>query len=131
MKGAAMELLIQTFPLEGKTLYYVQCPTCKRDRILNSGANVSNIISEEAFRKLCGCICGVNDTNAQQEKPKKAAVKRSSKALTAVVEGKEMTVKEIADTYGLSQSTVRQRIHAGKTGEELIAPTKRNAKKLN
>ncbi|WP_028401885.1 DUF3797 domain-containing protein [Ectobacillus panaciterrae] len=127
-----MELLIQTFPLEGKTLYYVQCPACKRDRILNSGANVSNTISEETFRKLCGCICHAGDTNAKkEEKPKKAAAKRSSKALTAVVDGKEMTVKEIADMYGLSQSTVRQRIHAGKTGEELIASTKRNAKKLN
>ncbi len=41
-----MDLIIQTFPLDGKTLYYVQCPVCKNNRILNSGANVSRIISD-------------------------------------------------------------------------------------
>ncbi|WP_416829678.1 DUF3797 domain-containing protein [Ectobacillus polymachus] len=114
-----MDLLVQTIPLEGKTLYYVQCPTCKKNRILNSISNVSNIVSEEAFRKLCGCRCETVKTKQRNHRTK----------LTAVVDGKEMTVKEIADAYQLSSSTVRQRIHAGKTGKDLIAPTKRSAKK--
>lgn len=119
-----MDLIIQTFPIEGKTLYYVQCPVCKRDRILNSTANVSNIVSKDAFRKLCGCICQTTSTIVTTQ----TSVKRKGKALTATVNGTEMTVKEIAEMYGLSQSTVRQRIHAGKSGDELIAPAKRNNK---
>lgn len=115
-----MDLLIQTIPLEGKTIYYVQCPTCKKDRILNSISNVSNIVSEETYRHLCGCRC----------QTKKAQVSHRAK-LTAVLDGKEMTVKEIASLYQLSPSTIRKRIHAGKTGKDLVAPTKHSAKKLN
>lgn len=37
-----------------------------------------------------------------------------------------MTVKEIAETYDISTSTVRQRINAGKPESEIIAPTKRS-----
>ncbi|UOY91387.1 DUF3797 domain-containing protein [Ectobacillus sp. JY-23] len=114
-----MNLLIQTFPMKGKTLYFVQCPSCKRNRILNSGANVSNMVSEEAFRKLCGCVCKMQST----VQPKTA--KRRGKTLTAVINGVEMTVKEISDTYGIGQTTVRQRINAGKSEQEIIAPTKR------
>lgn len=119
-----MDLIIQTFPMKEKTLYYVQCPVCKRDRILNSTANVSKIVSKDAFRKLCGCVCQTNNAIVTAQKP----VKKKGKALTATVNGTEMTVKEIAETYGLSQSTVRQRIHAGKSGDELIAPAKRSNK---
>lgn len=36
-----------------------------------------------------------------------------------------MTVKEIAETYDISTSTVRQRINAGKPESEIIAPTKK------
>jgi DNA invertase Pin-like site-specific DNA recombinase len=122
MKGVAMDIIIQTFPLQGKTLYYVQCPVCKKDRILNSTSNVSNTVSHEAFRKLCGCTCKI-------ERPAKKKAERKGKMLTAVINGKEMTVREIAEAYGLSTSTVRQRINAGKTEEEIIAPTKRNTKK--
>lgn len=123
-----MDLIIQTFPLDGKTLYYVQCPVCKNNRILNSGANVSRIISDDTFRKLCGCTCDVKQTATKVEAPKKvekAAPKRTSKVLTAVINGKEMTVKEIAETYDISTSTVRQRINAGKPESEIIAPTKK------
>jgi hypothetical protein len=123
-KGATMDLIIQTFPMQEKTLYYVQCPVCKRDRILNSTSNVSNIVSKEAFRKLCGCICQTTSVIVTEPKP----VKQKGKALTATVNGVEMTVKEIAEAYGLSQSTVRQRIHAGKSEDELIAPAKRSSK---
>ncbi len=42
-----------------------------------------------------------------------------------MINGKEMTVKEIAEAYDISTSTVRQRINAGKTESEIIAPTKR------
>ena len=119
-----MDLIIQTFPMQEKTLYYVQCPVCKRDRILNSTSNVSNIVSKEAFRKLCGCICQTTNAIVTELKP----VKQKGKALTATVNGVEMTVKEIAEAYRLSQSTVRQRIHAGKSGDELIAPAKRSSK---
>lgn len=66
-----MDLIIQTFPLDGKTLYYVQCPVCKNNRILNSGANVSRIISDDTFRKLCGCTCDVKQTATKVEAPKK------------------------------------------------------------
>lgn len=38
-----------------------------------------------------------------------------------------MTVKEIAETYDISTSTVRQRINAGKPESEIIAPTKRKS----
>ncbi|MFX3622531.1 MAG: DUF3797 domain-containing protein [Ectobacillus sp.] len=124
-----MDILVQAFPLEGKTLYYVQCQGCKRNRILNSASNVSNIVSKEAFRKLCGCVCDIKNTAAKKEKAKNTEKKRNGKSLTVIVDGKELTVKEIADTYGLSPSTVRQRIRAGKTGNELIAPTKRAVKK--
>ncbi|WP_270607805.1 DUF3797 domain-containing protein [Bacillus mobilis] len=123
-----MDLIIQTFPLDGKTLYYVQCPVCKNNRILNSGANVSRIISDDTFRKLCGCTCDVKQTATKVEAPKKvekAAAKRTGKVLTAVINGKEMTVKEIAETYDISTSTVRQRINAGKPESEIIAPTKK------
>ncbi|WP_142322079.1 DUF3797 domain-containing protein [Bacillus cereus] len=134
-----MDLIIQTFPLDGKTLYYVQCPVCKNNRILNSGANVSRIISDDTFRKLCGCTCDVKQTATKVEAPKKvkkeavkkeavkkeAAPKRTGKVLTAVINGKEMTVKEIAETYDISTSTVRQRINAGKPESEIIAPTKK------
>ncbi|WP_141522938.1 DUF3797 domain-containing protein [Bacillus wiedmannii] len=129
-----MDLIIQTFPLDGKTLYYVQCPVCKNNRILNSGANVSRIISDDTFRKLCGCTCDVKQTATKVEVPKKvekvavkkeAAPKRTGKVLTAVINGKEMTVKEIAETYDISTSTVRQRINAGKPESEIIAPTKK------
>ena len=93
-----MDLIIQTFPLDGKTLYYVQCPVCKNNRILNSGANVSRIISDDTFRKLCGCTCNVKQTATKVEAPKKvkkeavkkeAAPKRTGKVLTAVINGKE------------------------------------------
>ncbi|MBG9583550.1 cytoplasmic protein [Bacillus thuringiensis] len=129
-----MDLIIQTFPLDGKTLYYVQCPVCKNNRILNSGANVSRIISDDTFRKLCGCTCDVKQTATKVEAPKKVkkeavkketAPKRTSKVLTAVINGKEMTVKEIAEVYDISTSTVRQRINAGKSESEIIAPTKK------
>ncbi|KFN01814.1 DUF3797 domain-containing protein [Bacillus clarus] len=129
-----MDLIIQTFPLDGKTLYYVQCPVCKQNRILNSGANVSRIISDETFRKLCGCTCDVKQEAKKVEAPEKAekkaekqevAPKRTGKVLTAVINGKEMTVKEIADAYEISTSTVRQRINAGKPESEIIAPTKK------
>ncbi|PGK34441.1 hypothetical protein CN907_22920 [Bacillus anthracis] len=134
MKGVNMDLIIQTFPLDGKTLYYVQCPVCKNNRILNSGANVSRIISDDTFRKLCGCTCDVKQTATKVEAPKQvkkaavkkeAAPKRTGKVLTAVINGKEMTVKEIAETYDISTSTVRQRINAGKPESEIIAPTKK------
>ena len=36
-----------------------------------------------------------------------------------------MTVKEIAEAYDISTSTVRQRINAGKSESEIIAPTKK------
>ncbi|MCU5357727.1 MULTISPECIES: DUF3797 domain-containing protein [Bacillus cereus group] len=123
-----MDLIIQTFPLDGKTLYYVQCPVCKNNRILNSGANVSRIISDDTFRKLCGCTCDVKPATSKVEAPKqvkKAAPKRTGKVLTAVINGKEMTVKEIAEAYDISTSTVRQRINAGKPESEIIAPTKK------
>ncbi|EJR47792.1 hypothetical protein IIM_04359 [Bacillus cereus VD107] len=129
-----MDLIIQTFPLDGKTLYYVQCPVCKNNRILNSGANVSRIISDDTFRKLCGCTCNVKQPAKKVEAPKKAekpavqkevAPKRTGKVLTAVINGKEMTVKEIAETYDISTSTVRQRINAGKPESEIIASTKK------
>ncbi|PDY96239.1 hypothetical protein COD89_09560 [Bacillus thuringiensis] len=134
MKGVNMDLIIQTFPLDGKTLYYVQCPVCKNNRILNSGANVSRIISDDTFRKLCGCTCDVKQAETKVEAPKKvekpavkkeAAPKRTGKVLTAVINGKEMTVKEIAEAYDISTSTVRQRINAGKPESEIIAPTKK------
>ncbi|WP_142335923.1 DUF3797 domain-containing protein [Bacillus cereus] len=115
-----MDLIIQTFPLDGKTLYYVQCPVCKNNRILNSGANVSRIISDDTFRKLCGCTCDVKQATSKVEAPK-----RTGKVLTAVINGKEMTVKEIAEAYDISTSTVRQRINAGKPESEIIAPTKK------
>ncbi|MDM5152841.1 DUF3797 domain-containing protein [Bacillus sp. DX1.1] len=125
-----MDIIIQTFPLDGKTLYYVQCPVCKKNRILNSAANVSRTISDETFRKLCGCTCNVKQEMKKVEAPKKAekketAPKRTGKVLTAVINGKEMTVKEIAEAYDISTSTVRQRIHAGKPESEIIAPTKK------
>ncbi|MFD3450472.1 DUF3797 domain-containing protein [Microbacteriaceae bacterium 4G12] len=115
-----MDITIQTLPLPEKTLYYVQCPVCKKDRILNSIANVSSVVSEEAFRKLCGCTCKV--------KVEKAVPKRSGKAITAMIKGKEMTVKEIAEMYDLNPNTVRQRIRAGKSEDEIIAPSKRTSK---
>ena len=37
-----------------------------------------------------------------------------------------MTVKEIAEAYDISTSTVRQRINAGKPESEIIAPTKKS-----
>ncbi|MFP3415578.1 DUF3797 domain-containing protein [Bacillus sp. SIMBA_074] len=129
-----MDLIIQTFPLDGKTLYYVQCPVCKNNRILNSGANVSRIISDDTFRKLCGCTCDVKQVVKKVEVPKEAekpaaqkevTPKRTGKLLTAVINGKELTVKEIAETYDISTSTVRQRINAGKPESEIIAPTKK------
>lgn len=126
-----MDLIIQTFPLDGKTLYYVQCPVCKKNRILNSAANVSRTVSDETFRKLCGCTCNVNQEVKKEvaSKPKveekKAAPKRSGKVLTAIINGKEMTVKEISEAYDISTSTVRQRINAGKSESEIIAPTKK------
>ncbi|QWU43049.1 DUF3797 domain-containing protein [Bacillus sp. NP247] len=129
-----MDLIIQTFPLDGKTLYYVQCPVCKNNRILNSGANVSRIISDDTFRKLCGCTCDVKqvvkkvEVTKEAEKPavqKEVTPKRTGKLLTAVINGEEMTVKEIAETYDISTSTVRQRINAGKPESEIIAPTKK------
>ncbi|EEM07411.1 hypothetical protein bmyco0002_170 [Bacillus pseudomycoides] len=130
MKGVNMDLIIQTFPLDGKTLYYVQCPVCKNNRILNSGANVSRIISDDTFRKLCGCTCNVKKELRKVEAPKQTtkkevAPKRTGKVLTAIINGKEMTVKEIAETYDISTSTVRQRINAGKPESEIIAPTKK------
>lgn len=124
-----MDLIIQTFPLDGKTLYYVQCPVCKKNRILNSAANVSRTVSDATFRKLCGCTCNVNQEVKKEVAPKvaekKAVSKRSGKVLTAIINGKEMTVKEISETYGISTSTVRQRINAGKSESEIIAPTKK------
>jgi hypothetical protein len=127
MKGATMDIIIQTFPLDGKTLYYVQCPVCKKNKILNSAANVSRIVSDETFRKLSGCICDVKQEVKKVEAPKQsekqAAAKR--KVITAVINGTEMTVKEIAEAYDLSVSTVRQRINAGKSESEIIAPTKK------
>ena len=128
-----MDLIIQTFPLDGKTLYYVQCPVCKNNRILNSGANVSRIISDDTFRKLCGCTCDVKPATSKVEAPKqvksdckeRSDSKRTGKVLTAVINGKEMTVKEIAEAYDISTSTVRQRINAGKPESEIIAPTKK------
>ena len=128
-----MDLIIQTFPLDGKTLYYVQCPVCKNNRILNSGANVSRIISDDTFRKLCGCTCDVKPATSKVEAPKqvksdckeRSDPKRTGKVLTAVINGKEMTVKEIAEAYDISTSTVRQRINAGKPESEIIAPTKK------
>lgn len=127
MKGATMDIIIQTFPLDGKTLYYVQCPVCKKNKILNSAANVSRIVSDETFRKLSGCICDVKQEVKKVEAPKQnekqAAAKR--KVITAVINGTEMTVKEIAEAYDLSVSTVRQRINTGKSESEIIAPTKK------
>lgn len=123
----AMDIIIQTFPLDGKTLYYVQCPVCKENKILNSAANVSRIVSDEAFRKLCGCICDVKKevkkVETLEQVEKQADSKR--KVITAVINGKEMTVKEIAETYSISVSTVRQRINAGKSESEIVAPTKK------
>ncbi|SFD62656.1 Sigma-70, region 4 [Bacillus sp. 491mf] len=123
----AMDIIIQTFPLDGKTLYYVQCPVCKKNKILNSAANVSRIVSDETFRKLCGCICDVKEEVKKVETPKQVEKKADSKrkVITAVINGKEMTVKEIAETYSISVSTVRQRINAGKPESEIIAPTKK------
>ncbi len=123
----AMDIIIQTFPLDGKTLYYVQCPVCKKNKILNSAANVSRIVSDETFRKLCGCICDVKKEVKKIEAPKQVEEKVDSKrkVITAVINGKEMTVKEIAEAYNISVSTVRQRINAGKTESEIIAPTKK------
>ncbi|MEH7464198.1 cytoplasmic protein [Bacillus pseudomycoides] len=122
-----MDIIIQTFPLDGKTLYYVQCPVCKKNKILNSAANVSRIVSDETFRKLCGCICDVKKEVKKVEAPKQVEKKVDSKrkVITAVINGKEMTVKEIAEAYNISVSTVRQRINAGKTESEIIAPTKK------
>ncbi|WP_020063152.1 DUF3797 domain-containing protein [Bacillus sp. 123MFChir2] len=122
-----MDIIIQTFPLDGKTLYYVQCPVCKKNKILNSAANVSRIVSDETFRKLCGCICDVKKEVKKIEAPKQVEEKVDSKrkVITAVINGKEMTVKEIAEAYNISVSTVRQRINAGKTESEIIAPTKK------
>lgn len=123
----AMDIIIQTFPLDGKTLYYVQCPVCKKNKILNSAANVSRIVSDETFRKLCGCICDVQKEVKKVEAPKQVEKKADSKrkVITAVINGKEMTVKEIAEAYNISVSTVRQRINAGKPESEIIAPTKK------
>lgn len=123
----AMDIIIQTFPLDGKTLYYVQCPVCKENKILNSAANVSRIVSDETFRKLCGCICDVKQEVKKVETPKQVEKKADSKrkVITAVINGKEMTVKEIAETYSISVSTVRQRINAGKSESEIIASTKK------
>ncbi len=123
----AMDIIIQTFPLDGKTLYYVQCPVCKKNKILNSAANVSRIVSDETFRKLCGCICDVKKEVKKVEAPKQVEKKADSKrkVITAVINGKEMTVKEIAEAYNISVSTVRQRINAGKSESEIIAPTKK------
>lgn len=123
----AMDIIIQTFPLDGKTLYYVQCPVCKKNKILNSAANVSRIVSDETFRKLCGCICDVKKEVKKVEAPKQVEKKVDSKrkVITAVINGKEMTVKEIAEAYNISVSTVRQRINAGKTESEIITPTKK------
>ncbi|HDX9579940.1 DUF3797 domain-containing protein [Bacillus cytotoxicus] len=122
-----MDIIIQTFPLDGKTLYYVQCPVCKENKILNSAANVSRIVSDETFRKLCGCICDVKQEVKKVETPKQVEKKADSKrkVITAVINGKEMTVKEIAETYSISVSTVRQRINAGKSESEIIASTKK------
>ncbi|MDC2867834.1 MULTISPECIES: DUF3797 domain-containing protein [unclassified Bacillus (in: firmicutes)] len=122
-----MDIIIQTFPLDGKTLYYVQCPVCKKNKILNSAANVSRIVSDETFRKLCGCICDVKKEVKKVETPMQVEKKADSKrkVITAVIKGKEMTVKEIAEAYNISVSTVRQRISAGKSESEIIAPTKK------
>jgi DNA-directed RNA polymerase specialized sigma subunit len=133
MKGDVMSLVIQTFPLQGKTLYYVQCQTCKKDKILNSVSNISNMVSYDAYRRLCGCTCTdtVDKTVIVKEKaePKKEVAKKAEpkqrKTATVMIKGQEMTIKEIADAYGISQSTVRQRVSAGKSEEEIIAPTKK------
>ena len=37
---------------------------------LNSGANVSRIISDDTFRKLCGCTCDVKSATSKVEAPK-------------------------------------------------------------
>jgi transposase len=84
------------------------------------------MVSKEALQKFCGCICKHKLDSLEVEKPK---LKQGRKSLSAIINGKEMTVKEIADAYGLSSSTIRQRIHTGKTGFDLIAPTTRNNKK--
>ncbi|MCP8971359.1 DUF3797 domain-containing protein [Ectobacillus ponti] len=126
-----MDIIVQTFPMKEKTLYYVQCPVCKKDRILNSISNVSYTVSEDAFRKLCGCICKSTVQSKREAKPKVQAAEKPAakrKGITALIAGREMTVKEIADTYGISQATVRQRINAGKTEAEIIAPTKKTVK---
>jgi DNA-directed RNA polymerase specialized sigma subunit len=133
MKGDVMSLVIQTFPLQDKTLYYVQCQTCKKDKILNSVSNISNMVSYDAYRRLCGCTCTntTDKTVVVKEKPatpKKTASKQR-KTVTVMIKGQEMTIKEIADAYGISQSTVRQRINAGKSEEEIIAPTKKKVSK--
>ncbi|GGE85855.1 DUF3797 domain-containing protein [Priestia taiwanensis] len=131
-----MSLVIQTFPLQDKTLYYVQCQTCKKDKILNSVSNISNMVSYDAYRRLCGCTC-TNTTDKtvivkEQAAPKKKesakkAEPKQRKTVTVMIKGQEMTIKEIAEAYGISQSTVRQRVNAGKSEEEIIAPTKKKA----
>lgn len=42
--------------------------------------------------------------------------------LKTVLNGKEMSLKELADTYNLKYQTVRTRFNAGKRGQELIKP---------
>ncbi|WP_144524563.1 DUF3797 domain-containing protein, partial [Bacillus thuringiensis] len=62
-----MDVIIERFGLDGKSLYYVECGVCKKNRILKSGANVSGIISDDRFGKLCGCSCDVKPARNKVE----------------------------------------------------------------
>lgn len=117
-----MSLMVKTMPLKGKTFYYIQCSICKKDRMINVVSAAPNVISYEKYKNLCGCTCNhIGKKIVVTENVDKPAKR---KVMTAMIQGKEMTVKEIADTFNLSQSTVRNRIRSGKTGEEIIASTK-------
>ncbi len=118
-----MSLTVKTMPLQGKTFCYIQCTNCKKDRMLQVVTAAPNVISYEKYKRLIGCTC--NHVEKKVVVQEKVANPTKRKAMTAMIQGKEMTVKELADTFNLSQSTVRNRIRAGKTEKEIIASTKK------
>lgn len=117
-----MSIVVKTIPLEKQTFFYIQCSSCGRDRMINILSAAPNTINNEKYKKLCGCVC---EEEVKEVKEEVSTQSTKRKTVTAIIQGKEMTVKEIAEAFDLNPSTIRNRIRAGKSEEEIIASTKK------
>ena len=94
--------------------------------IINQIKELRNILR----RKPKASVKTITRKKLKELRPKLVRREPKRKVVTTLIHGKQMTVKEISDNYGLSVEVVRARIRAGNKGHLIIRPTPRQKANL-